>query len=191
MTRIACLVPAAGIASRFGENKQLYPINDKPMVVGVLERLKPIFGDDLYTVLGAYRDEVRPVVENLSRVIEHSAWQSGLGSSIAAGVHGICSQTRYDGIMVALADQVAIGQSDYQKLVNRFDQQRIVASGYAGKTGVPALFPTRFFYRLQQLTGDRGARQLLRDNDAEVVRIPMPKAEIDIDTQSDLISFFA
>ncbi len=186
MTRIACLVAAAGGASRFDGTKQLSLIEGKPMVVHTLSKLTPLFGDHLYTVVGAFRDQVVPLVENLSQVIEHASWQSGLGASIARGVSEICDRRRYDGLMIALADQVAIRQSDYQHLIDHFGNERIVASNYAGRIGVPAIFPHSFFYALGQLSGDQGARHLLSKNASVVHSVSMPNAEIDIDTRRDL-----
>lgn len=189
MSCLACLVLAAGAGSRFGGRKQLAPVAGKAMVVRTLERLAPLFRGDLYTVLGAYHDEVRPLIDELSQVIVHPAWHSGLGSSIARGVTEIGRRAAYDGIMLVLADQVAVRRWDYEQLIDRFDGTTIVAARYADRTGVPALFPAPFFDRLRQLTGDQGARQLLMASAAQVIALPMPRAETDIDTQGELLHF--
>jgi CTP:molybdopterin cytidylyltransferase MocA len=56
------------------------------------------------------------------------------------------------------------------------------ASAYAGRRGVPAYFPASAFAALAQLTGDAGARDLLRD----ARTIPLPLGELDIDTPEAL-----
>ncbi|WP_260293675.1 nucleotidyltransferase family protein [Sedimenticola hydrogenitrophicus] len=189
MSRLACLVLAAGAGSRFGGRKQLAPIAGKAMLVRTLERLVPLFRGDLYTVLGAYHDEVRPLIGELSQIIVHPAWRSGLGSSIARGVTEIGQRAAYDGIMLALADQVAVGRRDYARLIDRFDGTTLVAARYADRTGVPALFPAPYFDRLRQLTGDQGARSLLKAQAEQVIAVPMPTAKTDIDTQGELLHF--
>ena len=54
-------------------------------------------------------------------------------------------------------------------------------------TGAPAIFPRWTFGDLLELRGDRGAQMLLRRYSDRVVRVPMPRAAIDIDTPEDLL----
>ena len=57
-----------------------------------------------------------------------------------------------------------------------------VASGYAGRRGVPACFPAAYGARLLQLQGDAGARDLLEAAPA----IALPGGELDVDTAEAL-----
>jgi len=184
--RIACLLLAAGSSSRFGGCKQLAPIDGKPLLVHSLERLAPLFDDSLFTVLGAAREQIRPHAARLSRVIEHRRWRDGIGSSIARGVAAIEAQLECDAILIALADQPRLGSDDYRRLVEHFDGERIVAAGYCGRAGVPAIFPAERFAMLKRLDGDRGARILLDELRDDIVSVPMPAAADDIDTLEDL-----
>ena len=56
------------------------------------------------------------------------------------------------------------------------------ASRYAGRNGIPAFFPRRYFADLMALRGDVGARGLLAR--AEVVALE--GGELDVDTPADL-----
>jgi CTP:molybdopterin cytidylyltransferase MocA len=58
----------------------------------------------------------------------------------------------------------------------------ITASCYAGRNGVPAYFPRAAFSELARLSGDSGARELLRTAPA----IVLPHGEFDVDTPYDL-----
>ena len=184
--RLACLLLAAGRGSRFGGCKQLAPIAGKPMLVHSMDTLAPLFGQDLFTVLGAYRGEIEPVVGGMAHVITNLQWREGLGSSIAAGVRKIESLNRYDGVLIALADQVRLRQSDFSRLREGFDGERPVAAHYSNNAGVPAIFPRRLFGRLERLDGDRGARSILRRVEAELITVPMPMAAHDIDRRDDI-----
>ena len=184
--RLACLLLAAGGGSRFGGRKQLAPIDGKPMLLHRLATLAPLFAGNLYTVLGAYRDEILPLVNDSTRVIEHARWRDGIGSSIAVGVDEITSGGRYDGILIALLDQVRLTKSDFKRLIDQFDGRRIAASWYSGAAGVPAIFPATLFDRLRRLEGDRGAKSILQQMMSEVIQVPMPKAAQDIDSPSDI-----
>ena len=56
------------------------------------------------------------------------------------------------------------------------------ASAYAGRRGVPAYFPSAVFAALGELTGDAGARELLREARA----VELEGGELDIDTPEAL-----
>jgi CTP:molybdopterin cytidylyltransferase MocA len=53
---------------------------------------------------------------------------------------------------------------------------------------VPAIFPRWCFRELNELRGERGAQVLLQRHVDRMVRLPMPSAELDIDTPEDLLS---
>ncbi len=106
----------------------------------------------------------------------------GIASSIRVGL----AQAPFDarGVLIALADQVAVTVDDLRQLVARWEQQpdRIVAAQYADTIGVPAIFPADLFRELAELQGDRGARVLLSRYPERVIGVPMPSARRDIDT---------
>ena len=55
VSKMACLVLAAGEGTRFGYKKPLVNIDGQPMDNKVLMELKPIFFDDLFVVVGAFK----------------------------------------------------------------------------------------------------------------------------------------
>lgn len=184
--RIAGLLLAAGAGRRFGGCKQLALIEGKPMVRHALESLAPLFKDQLYIVLGAFGEKIRPRVGDLAQVISHADWREGLGSSIARGVDEIEAQGSYAGMLIALADQPRLTTDDFRQLVERFDGNRIVAAHYAGAPGVPAIFPAAAFGDLRRLNGGRGAKSMLVDPNRQIDTVPLPAAATDIDTEADI-----
>ena len=184
--RIAGLLLAAGAGRRFGGRKQLALIGDKPLVRCTLEALAAVLAEQPYIVLGAYRADIRPIVEDIAQVIDHSNWQKGLGSSIAYGVNTIEARQRYDGILISLADQFRLTSDDFNRLIERFDGDRIVAAHYAHSIGVPAIFPSTVFEQLKQLDADHGAKKLLVEMQQEIVTVLMPMAKLDIDVVGDI-----
>ena len=62
----------------------------------------------------------------------------------------------------------------------------LAAARYEGVLGVPAVFSRRHFPMLQRLTGDKGARQFLREREGEVAALEMPSAAADADVPGDL-----
>jgi len=189
MMKLACLVLAAGEAARFGRPKQLAEIDGKAMVCHVLEQLKPLFDTDLYCVVGAYRDHIVPVIKDKAVVIENPNWRDGMGTSISTGIQHIVGLHKYDGVLIALADQLAIKTKDYQGLVNLFDKRAIVAASYAATLAVPAIFPPHLFNDLQGLEADYGARKILKETTCAITPYALSAAAFDIDTPDNLNNY--
>ena len=75
---------------------------------------------------------------------------------------------------------------DFNRLIERFDGDRIVAAHYAHSIGVPAIFPSTVFEQLKQLDADHGAKKLLVEMQQEIVTVLMPMAKLDIDVVGDI-----
>jgi xanthine/CO dehydrogenase XdhC/CoxF family maturation factor/CTP:molybdopterin cytidylyltransferase MocA len=179
---------AAGSSSRFGAPKQLADIAGQPMLartldaVSQLERRHPVT-----VVLGAHAELLAPLVHAASaRVAINPDYAQGMAGSIRAGLAQAPRDAR--GVLIALADQVAVTADDLRALVAGWEPRpdRIVAAEYAGTLGAPVVFPVDLFDELAQLQGDRGARTLLSRHPGRVVGVPMPSAALDIDTPADI-----
>jgi molybdenum cofactor cytidylyltransferase len=92
--------------------------------------------------------------------------------------------------MLVLADQAAVTAEDLKRLAGSWRKQPlyIAAALYSGTIGAPVIFPRSALRELAELRGDVGARVLLRRNTDRVVRVPMPSAELDLDTPEDLLT---
>ena len=185
--KIAVLIMAAGQASRFGRCKQLAEIAGQPLVQHAINSAYAVCPDDVFVVSGAWHQVLSEAMEarrlHSAQLFYARHWAAGLGHSIAEGVCQIADQ--YEGILILLADQVAVSSDDLQRLVDRFTGHNIVCAGYQGKRGVPAIFNKACFPKLMGLTGDRGAQKLLYAKDQAVVVCPMESAAVDIDTEED------
>jgi molybdenum cofactor cytidylyltransferase len=183
------VVLAAGASTRFGGIKQLVRIDGRPLLHTTVSRAVEIAGAATIVVLGAHAAELAPLLTHTpATVVINRDWREGIGSSIRAGIARLpaaCS-----GVLLALADQVAVTAQDLQRLVSAWRRQPeyVAASLYAGAVGVPAIFPRSRFSELAELRGDIGARALLHRNPDRVVRVPMESAALDIDTPEDLLS---
>lgn len=179
---------AAGSASRFGSPKLLADVQGRPMLVRTLETLLTVAPcDRIVVVLGADADRLEPLVHDAKvAVVINPEHATGMASSIRAGLTRVPEDCR--GVLIALADQVAITPGDLRRLVEAWREQpgRIAAAGHGDVTGVPAIFPATIVDQLVQLQGDRGARELLRREAGQLAVVPMSSAAIDVDTPADL-----
>ena len=183
------IVLAAGASTRFGGIKQLVRIDGRPLLHTTVSRAVEVAGAATIVVLGAHASELAPLLTHTpATVVINRDWREGIGSSIRAGVARLPAACT--GVLLALADQVAVTAQDLQRLVSAWRRQPeyVAASLYAGAVGVPAIFPRSRFRELAELRGDLGARMLLHRNPDRVVRVPMESAALDIDTPEDLLS---
>ena len=186
------IVLAAGAATRFGSAKQLVRISGRPLLHNTVSNAVEIAGAATIVVLGAYAAELAPLLSHTpASVVINRDGREGIGSSIRRGVAALPSTCT--AVMMVLADQAAVTAQDLQRLVSAWKRQPeyVAAALYSGSTGVPAIFPRSRFTELTELRGDMGARMLLQRNPDRVIRVPMERAALDIDTPEDLLSLDA
>jgi CTP:molybdopterin cytidylyltransferase MocA len=92
-----------------------------------------------------------------------------------------------DAALVMLVDQPNVDAAALRRLLAAWRRRPALpaAALYAGRAGVPAIFPRRAWPALLALDGDAGARAVLRAA-ADVSLVAMPEAELDVDTPRDL-----
>jgi molybdenum cofactor cytidylyltransferase len=61
----------------------------------------------------------------------------------------------------------------------------IVACSYAGTLGTPVLFTKDYFNRLKSMSGNQGAKNIVKSNLPDVCPVEFEKGSIDIDTKQD------
>jgi molybdenum cofactor cytidylyltransferase len=187
--RLYAIVLAAGASTRFGSPKQLVRIGGRPLLPTMVSRTADVTGNALIVVLGAGAGELAPLLRHApGSVVINRHWREGIASSIRLGIARLPATCT--GVMLVLADQAAVTRDDLRRLAGTWRRRPtlIAAALYAGTTGAPAIFPRSSFSALAALRGDSGARVLLRRSADRVVRVPMPSAELDLDTPEDLLT---
>lgn len=176
------MVLAAGAATRMGRLKQLLPYRGKTLVEHAAEQALAAGLHPVVVVTGAEAASVRAALtERLVQLVENSAWQLGIGSSIRSGMEFVLDGAA---VCILLADQPYVEAwhlREMQKLLEESDALAVAAE-YNGTLGVPAFFRRELFGELQTLEPVTGARALLCRH---ATPFPLPEAAIDIDTPED------
>lgn len=183
---VYAVILAAGASRRLGAPKQLLKWDQRTLLEHALLNARAVAEDRCLVVLGSHAEAIREVVSfEAVSVIDNPDWQEGIASSIRAGIRALPDSA--EAALILLCDQPLIKAEHLRALLNawRAEPSRIVASFYQGGAGVPALFPVNYFEPLLVLQGDQGAKALLRKSDAELLTIPLPEAEFDIDSGED------
>ena len=186
---IGAIVLAAGGSARLGFPKQLLTFHGEPLVMRAASAALDAGAKPVIVVIGADADLTMPVLSKVTRVstVINNNWATGLASSLTIGMRALKKIAECDAVLVVLADQPHVDSSTLQRLIGAFDDDhRLVAAGYAGTIGVPAIFGREFFDDLLELTGNSGAGHFLRSNPQRVTVVAVPEAEMDIDTPADV-----
>lgn len=177
MTTAAILL-AAGASTRFGQPKQLLPLDGETLLNRAIRISCEAGCAPILVILGASHEQVasRSTFEGVTPIVNPN-WQEGMASSIRLAVQSLPQNLR--GTVLMVCDQPAVTPKHLAAIMAASE---ITASSYAGHNGVPAFFPAPTFPQLLTLRGDAGARSLLQRASA----IPLRNGELDIDTPADL-----
>jgi len=183
---------AAGYSKRFGSNKLL-----QSLPAGSAHAGTPIALAAARHFLEALPESVaviRPRAQKLGKILRDAGCNTvvcknaadGMGTSLAAGVRATADA---DGWIVALADMPFILPETIRTIARALAEgAAIAAPGYRGERGHPVGFSRRFFDELSALSGDAGARELLKQHPDRVTECEVDDAGVlrDIDRPSDL-----
>lgn len=180
MTQFAVIL-AAGRSARFGSPKQLAQWGGETFVARAV-RVARTAGFEPVVVTGYAANEVAAAAD--ARCIFNARWADGIGVSIAAAAAELGPGAT--GLLILACDQVEVGDEDLRALRSALGSADVAAAAYGDVIGIPALFAPAVFGALAQLTGDVGARELLRGGAWKVARVALPSAARDIDEPDDL-----
>ena len=219
--RLLIVVLAAGESRRFDGVKlaQRVPSHsaagtgEQTIISTHIERLQQLYCQDLdlecqgthspqhvplLVILGAHQHVLQPLLAELNSrhpfdVLINPQWHTGLASSVSLAA-SYAKEQGFDAMLLTLADQVALSTDDYRQLILTWHETgKEVAAHYLDDLGVPAIFNASTLPLFTHLSGDRGAKSILKQQAQQgaLVAITLPRAAIDIDTQADLASWLA
>ena len=190
MTEQACgaLITAAGFSRRFGADKriQLLSPNGPTVIEATIAKYRNVF-TQLKVVIRAEDDHLRNLLSEVELVLATDA-HLGHGHSLKAGF----ANNHWSYTFVALADMPYIETATLVELKRRAEAQPNVIhrpryTGEAEHTlGHPIGFPAHVYDEMRLLSGDTGAREVVRKH--EVVELATTDYGVvqDIDHPSDL-----
>lgn len=179
--RIAAVVLAAGLATRFGSDKLLHPYSGKPLAAHIADTLVALpLGWRLAIVPPAPSARRQLFEDRGFELVANSDPTRGMGSSLALGARRAL-ELGAEILLVCLADMPHVSAEHLGRLLAAGGTD-VVATGFDGSRGPPVAFPRRLFPDLVALSGDHGARHLLAN--ASLVVAP-PGLTRDFDVPGD------
>lgn len=190
---VPAILLAAGASTRLGRPKQLLRLpafDSKTLLDHAVALARASGASPIFVVLGAHAEEIILECDLLDCIlIRNEAWAEGMASSLRVGIAAVLENaSSASGAMVLVCDQPGLSAEYLVRLLeaHNVDGNRIAASRYAGRAGVPAIFPRAVFPALLELQGDQGARVLLQQGGTGVFAIDFPGGELDLDSPEDL-----
>jgi molybdenum cofactor cytidylyltransferase len=174
-----------------GRPKLLLPVGEQPLIRLVVERVLAARVDEVVVVLGAEAEAVGAALAGLPvRTVLNPRFAEGQATSLRAGVDALSAAA--EAVVIVLGDQPLPDPALVGRLVDAFRRsgRPIAVPRYADGRGHPVLFAAALFDELREVTGDRGAREVIARDAARVVEVAVPgPMPLDVDTPADYERF--
>ncbi len=175
---VALILLAAGKSTRFGGSKLDAPLDGLPLGLHVVHTLADIRFARRLAITG--RAAIDYAAAGFTILPNHDP-VGDMASSLRLGVAAAGDAAA---VLILLADMPRVTAAHVRRLLDAAEgATAIVASSAGGAPRPPALFGQAHLARLATITGDHGARALLRD--AKLIAAPREEL-VDIDTAADL-----
>jgi molybdenum cofactor cytidylyltransferase len=178
---------AAGVSARLGRIKQLVTYRDEPLVRHTA-RLALAVAPCCVAVTGAASQRVSKALDDLPLILARNhEWRKGMAGSLATGIKHLPPE--FDAALILLCDQWRLEIQDLEELVSAWQAapRQIAVASWDEGFGPPVIFPRAMFPQLQELRGDKGAREIVSQQRDKVIRVPMQNAAADLDLPRDLL----
>lgn len=196
------VILAAGLSSRMGVlgSKLLLPLRGLPLILHVIQAALASRLSEVVVVLGPRPERFREVLpaDPRLRAIDNPRFAEGRSTSIRAGLEAIPGESR--GVAYLLGDQPLMTSALIDAVVEAAELEE--AEGGKGAPvavaairdatasiakGNPVLFRRVLFERLQALTGDTGARDVIEAHWEEAALVPVrdPWTQFRVETPED------
>lgn len=190
MSAVGAVILAAGASSRMGTPKQMLEFGGSSLLRRAALAALGAGCSPVIVVTGAYAELSTRELQDLEiRDVFNPGWETGMASSIVAGLTGLIdADPDIAAAVFMVCDQPHVTVDVISGLITvyRASGRPVVASAYGRSVGVPALFSRAFFAELARLEGRSGAKQVISRYASEAHFVPFPGGEVDVDTRDDV-----
>ncbi len=181
--RLAILLLAAGRSERFGpEDKLLAQLDGRPLINHAANAARAV--DATIRIAVVSNPALHPHIDGFDIVVPDTDAPSQ-SDSLRAGLSKALEQEP-DKILVLLGDMPGVTPDLLHVIIQKATSDLPAAATDGTNPMPPACFPRSAVDQLLALSGDRGARALLRDLPASQLVQAAPQMLRDIDRPSDL-----
>jgi molybdenum cofactor cytidylyltransferase/nicotine blue oxidoreductase len=174
---------AAGEGARYAasggtEPKMLATFRRRPLVSWAINHAVAAGIGPVYVVTGA----VDPPVPDGVETLPNPRWREGMATSLQVAVER-ARRAGHTAIVVGLGDQPLVTPDAWRRVAAA--AKPVALASYDGVRGHPVRLAATVWSSLP-VTGDEGARRLIRDHSDLVEDVPCPGNPADVDTREDM-----
>ncbi len=190
MSNVAVIL-AAGAGSRFrgGHHKLTTEVTtelgSRPLVEHAIEHAVASGIGPVVVVTGAADIDLPARLAMLVTVVANPAWAEGQSGSIAVGIDA-ARRLGADHVVIGLGDQPGVTPEAWQAIASAPAEWPVVVASYDGRRGPHPVRLHRSVWPLLTISGDDGARTLMREHPELVYETPCAGTAADIDTLEDV-----
>lgn len=201
--KIAFVLCASGHSNRFGENKLLYQINNKPMYEWTLSSISEAKNDLIDIFKNRFNHELTIdlfIISCYDAILNDNKYNTinlkndlnntGLSSCLKISIDNMKD---YDAICYYNADLPMIDKNEIVKMIYYyiFSNDSIGAMFVQKEMHNPAIFDKQWFDEINKIDGDRGPKKIILDNLKKCFKYHTYEEHLtDIDTINDLNKIF-
>lgn len=180
------MILAGGQSRRLGRPKQLLDLGGRPLLQRTVDHVNASVAGSTLLVLGANAEAISERLEpGRATVIVNPDWADGQSTSMRAGLAALPASV--DGALFVLGDQPLVTPATFDALIAAYREtgSPIVMPTYAGQPGNPVLFDRALWPELMAVTGDQGARGVIRAHANQARRVAIDDAAQPADVDDD------
>lgn len=185
---IAAVILAAGRSERLGTPKQLIEWQGKSLINHAIDLVIECEISPIVVVLGAFYQKIKKniVAQDNVKIIRNLDWKKGQSTSLIAGINAI--QELNTPALILLCDQPCLTSTIVNGVIDAYESSNKLAAmvNTSGRKTPPVIVSPKLFRIIQELKGDRGARDILKNQQVAYYENNDDKAIMDIDTSEDL-----
>lgn len=192
--RFSAVILAAGRSTRTGTtNKLLLPFKEDTILGTVIRAVEASGVGEIIIVTGYQAHRIKHVASSALKasgkpwkVVHAPHFMRGLSESLKAGIEAVHPKSK--GAIVCLGDMPLITHQVIDSLLDEYRAGDLAAvPTREGKWGNPVLLSRALFPKVRALTGDKGAKPILKRLKGRLLFVPVDEegVEIDIDTPED------
>ena len=184
---VAALILAAGASRRFGSDKRLHQMGGKPLLAHTIARYREVF-ERVGVTLRPHEEDVERLITMAGALpITAADAHLGQGRSLAQGVASLADA---DGLVIGLGDMPFVRAETLSAIAKTLAKStaHAIRPRCNGRHGNPIAFAPAMFGALTRVTGDQGARDLLRSRREVVEFMDVTDTGVlrDVDRAEDL-----
>lgn len=181
---VAAVVLAAGASRRYGSPKQLVVVEGRILLEHVIDAAMDAGLEPVIVVVPVWLSPPPGLDLAHARWIRNAFPERGMSLSLRLGLGAVDAAA--SAALILLGDQPSIPPATIAAVLNARGDRPLVAASADGVLAPPVLIERTHFHLADDLIGDVGLRELLRENLDLVTSVPVTAHAVDLDMPADV-----